>query len=175
MKEARIGAAVALWNNKIIICGGSIDDTTVTGAEYYNPGDNRWIECTDLPTAIGAHSLVTYENKFILFGGGTNEVTNAVWELDPQESNSKWKSLPPLKYPSACFAGIILDQEIYAIGGLQKVDLVLYILLSRVEIFDGERWRDGAALPYTWSFMSSVIIPQTLSDRLCHYKRINPL
>ena len=170
MKHARSDAAAAVWNNKIMICGGWIEEYTFTNhftitktAECYNPGDNSWIEYPSLPEPIGAHSLVTYENKLIQFGGGNGDKeTNAVWELDPQVSNSKWKSLPPMKYPSAYFAGKILDQEIYAIGGWRKGASNL----RRVEIFYGKRWRNGAALPYTWSSMSSVIISQTLADRL---------
>ena len=164
MKHARLFAAATLWNNKIIICGGRNEEFTITKtAECYNPEDNRWTELTPSPKPLSGHSLVTYENKLILFGGWSD----AVWELDPQESNAKWKSLSPMKYPSAYFAGIIIDQEIYAIGGSQNKDLDL----SRVEIFDGERWRDGAALPFTWADMSSVIIPQTLADRLSQYKK----
>ena len=169
MKYARSSAAAAVWNNKIIICGGFIGLFNVTDtAECYNPEDNSWNEFTHLPTPLWGHSFVTYENNFILFGGWVGkEATNAVWQLDPQESNSTWKPLEPMKYPSAYFAGKIFDQEIYAIGGYQKKDLDL----SRVEIFDGERWRDGAALPYNWYHMSSVIIPPTLADRLSQYKK----
>ena len=168
MKETRSHAAATLWNNKIIICGGWIEYYTPTNsAECYNPEDNSWTEFPSLPEPLSGHSLVTYENKLILFGGKSKETTNAVWELDPQESNPTWKPLEPMKYPSDHVAGIILNQEIYAIGGEQKE----YFSLSRVEIFDGKRWRDGAALPYSWAFMSSVIIPPTLADRLSQYKK----
>ena len=168
METVRSWAATALWNDKIIISGGwSAEKTIIKTSECFDLEDSCWIDFPDMPTITGAHSLVTYKNKLILIGGGSKEAYNTVWELDPVQKNAEWKPLPLMKYPSYQFPGIVLDNEIYAVGGQQGVNLPH---LSRVEIFDGERWRDGPSLPYTWCLMSSVIIPQHFADRLCAYK-----
>ena len=101
METVRAWAATALWNDKIIISGGLDSETTGTKTmEYFDPEVGCWVEFPNMPTHIGGHSLVTYRNKLILIGGAGKGTYNTVWELDPLQSNTEWKPLPPMKYPS---------------------------------------------------------------------------
>ena len=183
----------------IISGGWITKSTVTNTMECFNPNDNCSINLFNMPQPLGGHSLISYKNKLIVMGRRHEDaVQNTVWEVEPsrdktlrslflqsdhtrrsgfkklswwwplksKQEDIKWKSLESMKYPSYLFPGIVLDNEIYAIGGWQRADLPD---LSRVEIFDGERWRDGPDLPYTWSCMSAVIIPQQLADRLYNY------
>ena len=166
MQCSREQAAATGWKDKIYICGGVTDGGVLTNrVECFDSQNERWILLPDVPTWCCGHTLVSYRNKLILMGGhdGRQEC-DTVWELDPQQSNAGWKQLPSMKYRSYFFAGIVLEKDVYAIGGIHTKNQPL----SRVEIFDGERWREGPSLPNSWINIVAVIIPQHFADHLCH-------
>lgn len=166
MKYPRYSSAATLWNDRIFICGGWTDGSLVKVVECFNPEDGSWIEFTNAPTLLGGLSLISYGNKLVLMGGTSGGAhLNTVWELELLQPNAQWKRLPAMKYGCIWLGAITLDSQIYAMGGSKKIGTDT----DRVEIFDGERWRNAPALPDKWCNMSSMIIPQSFAETLSHY------
>ena len=162
MKHARDTAAVAVWNGKIFVSGGhALYDLKST--ECFDPESGVWTELTEMPTALAYHSLVAYGNLLICLGG-SNETMPAS-PVFAMQKGGKWMALPPKKYPCGWFSGIAFNGEIYAIGGREESGSDH----PRVELFDGERWRDGPSLPFICYQPSCIIISQQVADRLCTY------
>ena len=161
MKYARAGASAAIWNGKVIICGGSDGcDEILNTVECFDPESSQWTLLTDMPTPLFGHSLVSYKNKLVVMGG-QNGITalDSVMVLDSLDGN--WQQLPSMKYPRMKFFAITLGSEIFAIGGNEK---------GQVEIFDGKEWRDGPCLPGNWEYPNCTIVPENLTDLLCRHK-----
>ena len=92
-----------------------------------------------MPLPSAWHSLVTFDHQLVLFGG-YNEQGDVRWvyERTPLEENAKWKELKLMHWCGVEFAGITLDEEVYAIGRSDNCT----VEHSNVQIFNGEyrRW-----------------------------------
>ena len=119
MNHPRSKAAAVIWKDKIVIGGGCFNDRKFhKNMECFDPESGVWSEWSDLPSPRLDHSLLWYDNQLIVMGGYDGEaIVDTVWALDPLDANRKWKELPSMNYPASEFGGIILDNEIYAIGG----------------------------------------------------------
>lgn len=166
MKYVRSFGAAAVWNGKVIICGGrGCSNVILSSVECFDPQLGLWSEWEKLPSPRSGHSLVSYHNRLILMGGYIEDLqaADSVLELVRPTRNENWKKTSTMKLAAVGFPGIVLDYEIFAIGGLYngREDL------NQVEIYDGNQWRNGPRLPYEARNMPAFIIPQHYADLLC--------
>lgn len=167
MIHPRSGTAAAVWDDKIIVCGGwfKTSPKTSTGQlrsmESYDLQTGRWTELSEMPRAVAGHSFVSRGNGLISLGGNDekNNVSSLIWTMDPLAGHRVWKPFPQLGYSE--FSSLALDDEIYSIGGCDKKTE-----LGRVQIYNKERWRDGPILPYNCRNPFALIISQELADFL---------
>ena len=166
MKYPRYFAAATRWKGKFVVCGGrGLSNEILSTVECFDPQSGVWTEWEELPSPRSGHSLISYYSSLVLLGGyiREHESMEIVLVLYPPEANATWKPSSFMKIPAVGFPAVVLDMEIFAIGGLYQS----YQDLSRVEIFDGKNWRDGPPLPYESRNMPALSIPQHFADLLC--------
>ena len=141
----RAEAAAAVWNGKIIICGGmTIEHELLNSAECYDPESGLWTELVEMPHPFYKHSLLPYGDNLVLAGGCMED--EALWsghmELDPLKGrNGTWTKLPGLKHDWDAYGLATLDNNIYAVGTnyVHSQSLPLYRHSQYLQIFDGKR------------------------------------
>lgn len=159
MTYPRRAAAATVCNGKIYVCGGRTGQADrPNSVECFDLESGVWNELVALPIPLYGHSLVSYGHKLIVMGGYDERAySSTVLELDPLEENGQWRKLAPMSHGCAYFAGLVLDEDIYVIGGRDETGYT-----SRVQIFNGNEWRDGPTLPSECRRPSAVVIPQRL-------------
>ena len=145
-RVARGAAATTEADGTIWIFGGIGADNRVSGRhEGYDAAIDIWKGGDDLPVPVQHAMSVTWQGNPIVLGGsrteGTNQkvATDRVWRV----VNSRWVELPPLLQPRAAGAAAVVGDRIVVIGGVDANGK----LLSTTEIFDGNSWTLGAAMP----------------------------
>ena len=153
MKEARVGAAVAVCKGIMVVCGGSI---LIRSIECYDPESGVWATLNDHPFPLRGLSMVTSGENLIAMGGFNGEKpVNIVMSLCPTRETAQWQLFGRMRYPRESFTTAKIGNDIYAIGGWDKETL------SQVEVFNEDfGWRTGPELPARCSAACSVVIPQ---------------
>jgi non-specific serine/threonine protein kinase len=113
--------------------------------EGFDPVINGWKSGPDLPVPLHHEMVVTYKGELVVIGGwipkGSDpsaEISDRVFAL----RGGRWVSLPSLNRPRAAGAAAVVGDRIVVMGG-QAGDR----LLDTTEVFDGERWSEGADIP----------------------------
>ena len=109
---------------KIYVPGGRAESDLINQTlEIYSPGEDSWESGADLPQALSAYGLVSYEGYLYLFGGwdGTN-VQNSVYRYDPE--SDAWEQLSSMPTGRAYPGVSIINEKIYIIGGFDGVQAV---------------------------------------------------
>lgn len=119
-----------------------------------------WRSAAPLPMPLAYHSVVRIKERLYVIGGRTpqsyrmddepDRLSNRLLEYDP--STNKWTELCPMKYSKYRCSVVVLNGEIYVMGGIgcEGVDRgQSRHCLDAVEIYnpDGDYWRDGLRLP----------------------------
>lgn len=119
-----------------------------------------WRSAAPLPMPLAYHSVVRMKDRLYVIGGRTpqsyrlddepDRLSNRLLEYDP--NTNKWTELGPMKYSKYRCSAIVLNGEIFVIGGIgcEGVDRgQSRHCLDAVEIYnpDGDYWRDGPPLP----------------------------
>lgn len=119
-----------------------------------------WRSAAPLPMPLAYHSVVRMKDRLYVIGGRTpqscrlddepDRLSNRLLEYDP--NTNKWTELGPMKYSKYRCSAIVLNGEIFVIGGIgcEGVDRgQSRRCLDAVEIYnpDGDYWRDGPPLP----------------------------
>ena len=137
-------AAATTVDGKVMVIGGiGVRDASTT-TKIYDPGTGRWTTGAGLPAALHHASAVTYDGEAVVIGGFipgeelTSEQSDRVYAL----RGGSWERLPSLNHPRAAAAAAVVDDKIVVVGGQADGKLV-----SKTEVFDGERWTDVADIP----------------------------
>jgi serine/threonine protein kinase/N-acetylneuraminic acid mutarotase len=145
-RVAREAVATTQADGTIWIFGGIGADNRVSGRhEGYDPAIDNWKGGDDLPVPVQHAMSVTWQGNPVVLGGwrteGTNPkvATDRVWRV----VNSRWVELPPLLQPRAAAAAAVVGDRIVVTGGVNANGK----LLNTTEIFDGNSWTLGAAMP----------------------------
>ena len=145
-RVAREAVATTQADGTIWIFGGLGSDGRVSGRhEGYDPAIDSWKGGDDLPVPVQHAMSVTWQGTPVVLGGwraeGTNTeiATDKVWRV----VNSRWVELPPLLQPRAAGAAAVVGDRIIVTGGVGANGR----LLNTTEIFDGNSWKLGAAMP----------------------------
>ncbi|XP_029990379.1 kelch repeat and BTB domain-containing protein 12 [Sphaeramia orbicularis] len=119
-----------------------------------------WRSAAPLPMPLAYHSVVRIKERLYVIGGRTpqsyrmddepDRLSNRLLEYNP--STNKWTELCPMKYSKYRCSVVVLNGEIYVMGGIgcEGVDRgQSRHCLDAVEIYnpDGDYWRDGLRLP----------------------------
>ncbi len=145
-RVAREAVATTEADGTIWIFGGVGADNSVTGRhEGYDPAIDSWKGGDDLPVPVQHAMSATWQGNPVVLGGwrtdGTNPkvATDQVWRV----VNSRWVELPPLLQPRAAAAAAVVGDRIVVTGGVDADGKEL----NTTEIFDGNTWTLGAAMP----------------------------
>ena len=163
MPTLRNSFATAVVDGKIYVIGGSIHDNKLdrhvaTGlVEVYDPLTNRWEKRADMPTERGQTDAVVVGGKIYVLGGYTwlrapglpERFVRSIEEYNPK--TDQWRKLPNMPMLKGWFATVVVDTEVYTIGGLG---------------LENERKRIGNVDVYnpsanTWRKIEPMTIPKT--------------
>ena len=120
--------------DNIYVIGGVKDGATASKVSIYNVTTNSWKSGPSMLEARwGCASCVSSENAIYVLGGcDVNEHAVCSVEMLQCDEHGKavggWQSLSPMTKARACHEAVIIDNKIYAIGGLPD--------LETVEMFD---------------------------------------
>lgn len=145
-RVAREATATTQADGTIWIFGGLGSDGRVSGRhEGYDPAIDSWKGGDDLPVPVQHAMSVTWQGTPVVLGGwrsegANNEIaTDKVWRV----VNSRWVELPPLLQPRAAGVAAVVGDRLVVTGGVGANGR----LLNTTEIFDGNSWKLGAAMP----------------------------
>jgi serine/threonine protein kinase/N-acetylneuraminic acid mutarotase len=145
-RVAREAVATTEADGTIWIFGGLGGDGRASGRhEGYDPAIDNWKGGDDLPVPVQHAMSVTWQDTPIVLGGwraeGSNPkvATDRVWRV----VNSRWTELPPLLQPRAAGAAAVVGDRIVVTGGVDTNGK----LLNTTEVFDGNSWTLGTAIP----------------------------
>lgn len=119
-----------------------------------------WRSAAPLPLPLAYHSVVKMNERLYVIGGRTpqscrlddepDRLSNRLLEYDP--NTNRWIELAPMKYSKYRCAAVVLNGEIYVMGGIGCEGLdrgQSRHCLDAVEIYcpDGDFWKEGPKLP----------------------------
>lgn len=142
MPTLRERFTTAVVDGKIYVIGGIAVDKrlgkqVITGlVEVYDPLTNRWEKRADMLTEREPTNAEVVDGKIYVLGGyilrqGGNlaaRFTRSIEEYNPK--TDKWRKLPEMPMLKGWFASVVVDSEIYTIGGvslehkIQRIDTV---------------------------------------------------
>ncbi|OBG29123.1 serine/threonine-protein kinase [Mycobacterium sp. 852002-51057_SCH5723018] len=152
---ARAAVATTQSDGTIWISGGLDGNGGVSVRhEGYDPAIDTWKGGDDLPVPVEHAMSVTWQGNPVVLGGvqaaGANErpATDRMWRL----ANSRWVELPHMLQPRAAAAAAVVGNRIIVTGGIDANGA----LLKTTEIFDGNTWTLGAAIPTARQMLGGV-------------------
>ena len=105
LSHPRIGAAAAVWNNTVIVAGGS---NLMDSVEQYDPESNTCKSFPNLLVGRFFHALVNLNETLYAIGGWKNG--KALVDVEKFDKNSnKWQAVSPLRRARFNLAGSILE------------------------------------------------------------------
>ena len=138
LKTARAYPAAVVFENQILVCGGSTRFRPLNPADSIevldlNDKPQTWREfAANLPAKISGHKCVVYGNRLLIIGGRTsqNDMINTIYELLLVPPYS-CKLLCHMKKKRAFHAAELFDDKVLIAGGVDTE--------ADVEIFDVTR------------------------------------
>ena len=127
----RRAAASAVLNNRIYVIAGRAFTKRARNlrfAEVYDPQTDKWESIAPLPVAVAGHTAVAHNGKLIVTGGEafgkggnwkTGKAFNNVWIYDPIKD--LWSDAAPMPEPRHGHGAVILNDQVFIIGGASKV------------------------------------------------------
>jgi non-specific serine/threonine protein kinase len=138
-------AAATATNDKIWVFGGIARKSSTTASKVYDAAEDTWSPGPGLPRPLHHLMAVTYRGAAVVMGGFvprgdelTSEQSDRVYAL----RNGLWTQLPRLNHARAAAAAAVVGDKIVVVGGQAGGKLI-----TQSEMFDGERWKDVAAIP----------------------------
>jgi N-acetylneuraminic acid mutarotase len=143
-------------------CGGFFlnDGYHASGLMYeYHVKTNTWTQGPSLPTNIGVGQMGVVGRTLYYFGGRDSHTigTTAMWKLN-LDHPTKWVSDTPLPFKANHLGAVVLNNKIYAIGGI--VDKELYTTnATHVQVFDPttDKWSFIAPMPIGLGHIGSAV------------------
>jgi len=164
MPANRSGFAVAVYENKIYIIGGSNGLNQI-----YDPATETWENRTTMLTPRIQLEANVVNSKIYLIGGktGGQYSTVALNEVyDP--ATDTWTAKEPMPFPVAQYASAVVGDKIYVFGGQDEYELP-NPNLNVTQIYDTitDAWTFGAPLPYVvWQAAAGATTGQMAPQRI---------
>lgn len=155
MPTLRRSFGTAVVDGKIYIIGGSVHNKQLgkqvsTGlVEVYDPLTNRWEQRADMPTKRGYIDVAVVDDKIYVIGGfilleqglglRVDRFSRRIEEYNPKTNT--WRRLPDIPTFKYDFSTVVVDREIYTIGGYDLDNHDAYLDLVEVYHPAANRWR----------------------------------
>ncbi|XP_008407047.1 kelch repeat and BTB domain-containing protein 12 [Poecilia reticulata] len=162
--EYRDSYALGSLGDTLYLLGGQMklkNQFLITNCvERWSLQGGPWRSAAPLPLPLAYHSVVRIKDCLYVLGGRTpqsyrmddepDRLSNRLLEYNP--NTNKWTELAPMKYSKYRCSALVLNGEIFVIGGIgcEGMDRgQSRHCLSAVEIYnpDGDYWKDGPPLP----------------------------
>jgi non-specific serine/threonine protein kinase len=144
----QVGAAVL--DGRVWVAGGLTSPTESTAStQFYDPTIDSWESGPPLPEPVHHAMLVTYRNQLMVIGGFRQSGGDLLAVTSPKvllfdAGAGRWVEGPPLHHPRAAGAAAVVGDKVVVTAGRTGNPEAL---VGQTEVFDGKRWRDGAAIP----------------------------
>jgi DNA-binding CsgD family transcriptional regulator len=159
MPERLANLAATELDGEIYVAGGSAN--SLTGPSEISVRDQlyaldleqgAWRHVGRLPSALAGAVLAAHDGTLYLAGGWDGEkMRDEVWRMNPGVQDDgllQWETMAQMKTPAAFLGGVVVDDELYLIGG-----------------YDGQReLADAAVLNLTtgeWRQLPSMSTPRS--------------
>ena len=120
MPTARHHFGAAAAGGQLYAAGGRSNRSQELDAfESFDPATGAWERLRPLPQGVGGLQAVSWQDSFIMLGGGDDGegrwVTPATWSYSP--AAGRWTRLPDLQVPRHGFGAVIANGRLFALGG----------------------------------------------------------
>lgn len=139
MAQPRGQFAVASYDGKLYVIGGTNGQTPSATVQRYDPRSDLWVLLNDKPEAVTNVQTAIIGRKLYVPGGETaSGVTAAVQAYDPR--SDQWENVPPLPKPRSQYALASVEGRLYVFGGWDGANIS-----ADVFIFDPDTgtWAEG--------------------------------
>ncbi|MCK4258919.1 MAG: hypothetical protein KAX49_08075 [Halanaerobiales bacterium] len=165
MPTARLQCGIGVINGKIYVVGGMNDGSYLTTIEMYDPVTDRWTTMAPMLTPRATLVVGVVNGKIYAIGGGNDKLMpsgggyeytplNIVEVYDP--ITNTWTQKAPIPTPRARFAVGVIDNKIYAIGGIEPS----HRAVCKNEVYDLETdcWTVAVDMPRARTFFGIGVI-----------------
>ncbi|CAK8684029.1 unnamed protein product [Clavelina lepadiformis] len=151
MNRSRQFFSATSLNDYVYVSGGVSSTFSQASGEQFHPGHGEWLDIVNMQSQRSSHSLVSGKGMLFACGGWSGrsrspQILNSAESFDPRVG--KWWNVTSMLTGRHAIAGVFLNNEIYAIGGVNSAG----IALSTVERYDA-RMR-------TWNAIMSMHQPR---------------
>ncbi|KAI0226985.1 Kelch-like protein 25 [Lamellibrachia satsuma] len=115
--------SVSLGECVYVLGGKGVDDTVLASAECLNVKRNQWMSLANMPQAVFAPSVVTYNNKIYVFGGRDVENEDLCCTQVFDTTRGEWSTLSDMPEVCSIGAAVTLNDFIYVVGGHNRTCL----------------------------------------------------
>ena len=155
MPTARSGFAIAVYNNKIYVIGGTVGNAYVANNEVYDPSSNTWETKASMPTPRSDLTASVVNDKIYLVGGKKYSSTDPYFVetnvnevYDPE--NNTWTTKASIPTAVYGYASATINGKIYIIGGSNNPSSTQNgVLINANQVYDPQTdsWSLEANLP----------------------------
>jgi len=131
---------VAVWNNNLYVIGGM---KTPNAIECFHHGTQRWTTVAQLPEKAISSAGVCMDGKIYVIGGN-NGFASVSTVLCYDISSTTVEILPPLKVPREALCAVVVNQEIYAIGG--STGNTTFRSVEKLDPSNGNAWQPVSSM-----------------------------
>ncbi|MDE0468577.1 MAG: hypothetical protein OYL97_16120 [Candidatus Poribacteria bacterium] len=171
MPSLRMDFTTAVVDGKIYVIGGRVEHQPFKPmptnlVEVYDPLINKWEKRADMPTARAGADAVVVDGKVYVLGGQNTWVApglaerfiTRIEEYNPK--TNKWQQFPDMPMFKFWFASVVVNNEIYTIGGAnnkrERIDAV--------DVYNPtvDKWRKIESLPTPKDIFAAVVVNGTI-------------
>jgi N-acetylneuraminic acid mutarotase len=154
MPEATTHRNAVVIGDTVWMAGGFVGDNpgpATTHVWLYDVRTDQWSQGPPLPQPRGGGALYHAGAQMHYVGGyglDRNASMSDHWTLDLAARGSGWQVAPALPRPRGHFAGVVVGDTLYVVGGTERHDPV-QVDVDWVDRFDPRtgRWSEAAPLP----------------------------
>ncbi len=160
MPTARSGFAIATYQNKIYVFGGTIGHGYTSNTEVYDPVTNTWEQKTSMRIPRADLTACVVNDKIYLIGGKIYSSTAPYYsETDVNEiydpATDTWETKTALPTAVQGYASAAIDNKIYVIGGQRAPNAQGNpVIVNSNQVYDtqNDQWSLAANLPAIASY-----------------------
>ncbi|XP_076817188.1 ectoderm-neural cortex protein 1-like [Clavelina lepadiformis] len=141
MHTARRTFACTVYKDSIYVAGGRVHDSMWTKqVECYDFESGTWFQKAGMIQRRARHATVAHRGLLYALGGEPNR-SSALESVEYYDGIS-WKEAASMNKPRYDFSAVVLNDQVYAIGGGDEDDL------TSVELYDlrANAWHDVASM-----------------------------
>ena len=141
----RDDSCVVAAGNHLYVCGGWLEDESVSKAERFDTVENKWQEIANMQQARGYACGVTTEGK-IFVAGGRKDWESVLKTCEMYNiSTNEWQIIGNLKVPREDASMMCLKGTLYVLGGTDSYERILL----NVECYDPteDKWIEKTTIP----------------------------